>query len=232
MGGQISLDDDYDSGIPGFPGTRFVVDLQSPPLDQHPLLLTEEAALSTSISSKNGSKRTMDMSSSGAFSVNNNALLPETLSVLFVDDDAILRRLFGRSIKSVVPGWTVREAANGETAIRLVESGDVTFDLIFVDMYMASVEKQLLGTETVAALRQIGTNCIICGLSANDKETEFLAAGADAFVIKPFPCEKKALLQELAKVLASSSSSSSSSSRRRNDDDDDDVVVEEVHDEE
>lgn len=199
MGGRISLDDDYDSGIPGFPGTRFVVDLQCAPLDQQPLLLTEEAALSNK--SKNGSKRTIDDASSGAFSV--AALLPETLSVLFVDDDAILRRLFGRSIKSVVPGWTVREASNGETAIRLCQDNDAHFDLIFVDMYMASVEKQLLGTEAVAALRQIGINAIICGLSANDKETEFLAAGADAFVIKPFPCEKKALMQELAKVLSS-----------------------------
>jgi hypothetical protein len=31
MGGEIGLDNDYDSGNPGHPGTRFVVNLQTPP---------------------------------------------------------------------------------------------------------------------------------------------------------------------------------------------------------
>ena len=66
---------------------------------------------------------------------------------------------------------------------------------------MASAEKQLLGTETVAALRSRGVDCRICGLSANDKETEFLEAGANAFTFKPFPCDKSALSKELHRVL-------------------------------
>jgi CheY-like chemotaxis protein len=101
----------------------------------------------------------------------------------------------------VAPGWSFREASNGETALRLVETEQ--FDLIFMDMYMASVEKQLLGTETVVALRRKGIDCRICGLSANDKESEFLEAGADAFTFKPFPCEARALTQELCRVLYS-----------------------------
>lgn len=68
-------------------------------------------------------------------------------------------------------------------------------------MYMASVEKQMLGTETVGAMRAKGLACRICGLSANDKEKEFLEAGADAFSFKPFPCEPRALTQELCRVL-------------------------------
>lgn len=66
---------------------------------------------------------------------------------------------------------------------------------------MASVEKQLLGTETVRSLRAKGISCIICGLSANDKEEEFLLAGANAFMLKPFPCQKDALKRELLRVL-------------------------------
>ena len=80
--------------------------------------------------------------------------LPNSLKVLFVDDDRVLRKLFARTIKMVAPGWTIREAANGEAAILLADEED--FDLIFCDMYMASVEKQLLGTETVAELRSKG----------------------------------------------------------------------------
>lgn len=120
-------------------------------------------------------------------------------SVLFVDDDPILRKLFSRTVRTVAPEWTIREAANGETALQLVETEN--FDLIFMDMYMASVEKQLLGTETVVALRNNGVKCRICGLSANDKEMEFLRAGADVFTYKPFPCEARALTQELYRIL-------------------------------
>jgi CheY-like chemotaxis protein len=75
------------------------------------------------------------------------------------------------------------------------------FDLIFVDMYMASVEMQLLGTETVREMRKLGVTCRICGLSANDKESDFLDAGANVFTFKPFPCEARALTQELTRVL-------------------------------
>lgn len=36
----------------------------------------------------------------------------------------------------------------------------------FMDMYMASIEKQLLGSEAVALLRSMGVESRICGLSA------------------------------------------------------------------
>ena len=66
---------------------------------------------------------------------------------------------------------------------------------------MASVEKQLLGTETVHALRAAGVQSCICGLSANDSEDQFLKNGANAFMRKPFPCEKNALTTEIIRVL-------------------------------
>jgi response regulator of citrate/malate metabolism len=52
----------------------------------------------------------------------------------FVDDDAMLRKMFGRVLNSVAPQWKMTEASNGETALRLVDEED--FDLIFVDQYM------------------------------------------------------------------------------------------------
>ena len=118
---------------------------------------------------------------------------------MFVDDDLILRKLFARSIKKAAPSWTFKEAINGETALSLVESEQ--FDLIFMDQYMASTQKCLLGTETVKALREKGVSCRICGLSANDKGVEFLEAGADAFALKPLPCDVQALKKELLRVL-------------------------------
>jgi len=200
MGGEISLDDDYHSGVPGHPGTRFVVNLNTEPL-KSPCLIENSKELDAMMSSASGPGAGTQTATTVEELSSFPSDLPDSLSVLFVDDDAILRKLFSRSLKRVCPNWTVREASNGETAIRLVESGE-KFDMIFVDMYMASVEKQLLGTETVAALREIkGMSSRLCGLSANDKEQEFYDAGADAFMFKPFPCEAYAMTQELCRVL-------------------------------
>ena len=195
MGAQLSLDENYDSGIPGHPGARFVVNLNVPPVPSPELEQNSNELKKLNDSGDTATPPTIS-SSDGEDSVQE---LPETLSVLFVDDDAILRKLFSRSLRTVAPGWTIREAANGETALKLTDTEH--FDLIFMDMYMASVEKQLLGTETVVALRQKGIKCRICGLSANDKEIEFLDAGADCFAMKPFPCKKEPLTLELCRVL-------------------------------
>jgi CheY-like chemotaxis protein len=186
------LDESFDSGVPGCPGTRFVVQLKQPPMESpgddfersHHEVFTD-------------SSNPFALYDEEAPSIERE--LPTHLRVLFVDDDPILRKLFARTIKTVAPSWDIREVSNGETALLLTEKEH--FDLIFMDMYMASVEKQLLGTEAVEAMRARGIDSRICGLSANDKEREFLEAGANAFTIKPFPCEPRALTQELLRIL-------------------------------
>jgi signal transduction histidine kinase/CheY-like chemotaxis protein len=195
MGGKIYLDDDFSSGIPGHPGTRFVVDLSAGSIEPPLALDTEEVAKTLEdISGGSGNTQGIDDDMN---SIPNE--LPESLKILFVDDDSVLRKLFTRSIKTVCPNWQVRQAANGETALRLTE--EEHFDVIFIDMYMASVEKQLLGTETVSHLRNNGITSRICGLSANDKEQDFYDAGADAFMFKPFPCDQYTMTQTLCRVL-------------------------------
>ncbi|KAG7351424.1 PAS domain containing protein [Nitzschia inconspicua] len=200
MGGKIYLDEDYDSGITGYRGTRFIVDLQTSSIEAPKNSLLDQYDNKTvdgSVSSFTNGTGTVDVHWLPVE-------LPSHLSVLFVDDDPILRKLFMRSICVVAPGWTVREAASGETALQLVEKEH--FDLIFCDMYMASVEKQLLGTETVSELRANGITCKICGLSANDKESEFMDAGADFFLFKPMPCDASALASLLRRILFSEAS--------------------------
>ena len=99
-----------------------------------------------------------------------------------------------------MPGWKIREASSGETALRLVD--DEEFDLLFLDQYMSSAEKQLLGTETARKLRSKGVSeTIICGLSANDMGRPFIKAGADIFLMKPFPCKSDELKSALVDVL-------------------------------
>ena len=74
---------------------------------------------------------------------------------------------------------------------------------------MASVKKQLLGTETVKAMRSRNVTSIICGLSANDMEGPFFDAGANAFMMKPFPCDHGTLKEEIFRIVDSSFSLSS-----------------------
>lgn len=187
LGGEISLDGTYDSGIPGCPGARFVVDLCTPPVDfdsEYKPAEESDAGETEPVSDEDTSELQP---------------LPETISVLFVDDDLVLRKLFCRALKKVFPGWSVTEASSGEAALQLVETQ--SYDVIFMDMYMASVEKRLMGTETVVALRAKGIECRICGLSANNMEKQFLQAGADTFLIKPFPCQPNDIKVALRQIL-------------------------------
>ena len=194
LNGGIFLDNDsYDSGVLGSPGARFVVQLNQP-------CLPAESILS---SSKDSASVTHD-SSSCTFSQDiSGESVPQNLSILFVDDDNVLRKLFARAVKKAAPSWTIAEAASGEAALQLVETSK--YDLIFMDQYMASAEKQLLGTETVRELRVRGIKSTVCGLSANNMEESFLTAGADAFLLKPFPCDREAMECELARICHSRS---------------------------
>jgi len=204
MGGRLYLDDQYDSGIEGCPGTRFIVDLNVAPMDPDSIDLDKYDPVVTApeMSSETTSCNSLSESridGTNALEIGPVKLLPETLNVLVVDDDMVLRKLLSRSLKRVAPSWVIHEAANGETAIELAAAKP--FDLIFLDQYMASVEKQLLGTETATALRAQGVTSRICGLSANNLEEAFLRAGANCFLLKPFRCEKVALEEDLRRIL-------------------------------
>jgi len=204
MGGEICLDETYQSGIEGYPGTRFVIDLYTAPVVD--VDITDETTPYTEerdTTSSNFSDEDTDHPSKPGEG------LPENLSVLFVDDDMVIRRLFCRALSIVAPTWKVQQACNGETALQMVrQKGQEStldapsFDLIFLDQYMASVEKQLLGTETARELRANGFTGCICGLSANDIEAQFFASGANAFMMKPFPAQKDLLQVELQRVLS------------------------------
>ena len=177
MNGRIWLDETYHSGIENCPGTRFVIDLNVPPSTVDDVELGQTGYDSAkSISSHGVIKDELEE-------------IPPDLKVLFVDDDTIVRKLFCRAVKKLCPGWQIEEASNGETALQLAAIDRCRFDLIFMDQYMASVEKQLLGTETVRELRAKGVDCIICGFSANDMKKQFVEAGADTFYNETLPLQ-------------------------------------------
>ena len=226
MEGDIWLNEDYDSGIPNCPGSCFVVDLKRPPLkdtdkgqshscndeadydiqsndvqtpSSHVVSFNDVEAQRLSPTGHNTPPAPERPSTSSPATTPDP--LPRNLSVLFTDDDTMIRRLFSRSLMRVAPTWECDLAANGETALSMAMEKD--YDLIFMDQYMASIQKQMLGTETVRALRSQGCTSIICGLSANDVEEQFLDHGADSFMFKPFKCKKDEMEKELRRVLSS-----------------------------
>jgi response regulator of citrate/malate metabolism len=81
----------------------------------------------------------------------------------------------------------------------MVQEND--FDMIFLDQYMPSTGRPILGTEAVREMRAICVSCTICILSANDQAAEFMKAGADGFIMKPFPCNKDRLKKEMLHLL-------------------------------
>ena len=213
MGAKIWLDDSYDSGVPGCPGARFVIDLQRSPLEDIDALLeknklylnapVQDVILPTT-SNQTGQPPISSVTETVSCQASTQLLpaeLPKSLKVLFVDDEAILRKLFLRSLKRVAPTWTVEEAGNADTALkRLTETN---FDIVFIDQYMPCIDHPMLGTEAVRQARSSGVTCTIVGLSANDMEKDFIEAGADGFMMKPFPCEQTRLEKALLCLIQS-----------------------------
>ena len=97
LGGEIWLDDKYDSGVEGCPGARFVISLEKQPLSEDIVAehtkthLIQEGKIRASIR-RGGSDATLGNSiasllSTGSVSSDEVDNLPGSLSVLFVDDD-------------------------------------------------------------------------------------------------------------------------------------------------
>jgi len=107
--------------------------------------------------------------------------------ILLCDDDAEQRRFLGELLGSL--GFVVETAANGETAVELVEGGR-RYDLAILDISMPGIS----GWETAARLREVlGDEIRILMLSANAQEfyrPETRHAVHDHFLIKPVKFER------------------------------------------
>jgi len=113
--------------------------------------------------------------------------IEEPISVLIIDDVGMNRSMLKRRIqKGIAPNAIIKEAATGEEALRICESGE-SYDVIVVDQYMEEAGGVLVGTEVVTAMRRMDVSSCIIGCSGNDLEQKFLDAGADLVWQKPLP---------------------------------------------
>lgn len=113
--------------------------------------------------------------------------------VLFADDDADLQAVVGFSLHSA--GFEVVRAFTGAQAIELIQQQ--VFSLLVLDINMP----QLNGLEVCTQVRS-RSNVPVMMLSARNQERDLLdalAAGADAYMIKPF--SPRALIARLRALL-------------------------------
>jgi two-component system, sensor histidine kinase len=124
-----------------------------------------------------------------------DSCIEDALAILLVDDIPITRSMLKRRLmRWIAPNCTVTEAVNGEQALLLCEQKP--FDVIVMDQYMEESGGVMLGTDVIAALRELNRSAaLIIGCSGNDLDAKFLAAGADFVWKKPIPTNAEIIHQ-------------------------------------
>jgi DNA-binding response OmpR family regulator len=106
--------------------------------------------------------------------------MPEFLdrNVLIVDDEEHIKRLLSDFFS--FNGYNIISAGNGREALYILE--EKTCRLLITDLNMPVMD----GIELVVKIRNLNISLQIIGMSFEDRKSEFLRAGADYFIFKPF----------------------------------------------
>lgn len=115
--------------------------------------------------------------------------------ILLVDDSSVMRKLVTRAIRQTgLEVDVAAEAANGKEALTVL--GAQPIDLVVCDWNMPEMN----GLEFIAAARKTHKTPIVMLTTegTSDKSQQALAAGADAYLTKPFTQE---VLQQKLKLL-------------------------------
>jgi DNA-binding NtrC family response regulator len=103
--------------------------------------------------------------------------------ILVVDDSSAVRQIVQKVVNGSIFNCQVAEAADGETALTLCRTSP--FDTVFLDRNMPGMD----GLSTLKRLQSFQPSLKVVMMSAErdtDKQEEALAAGACAFLQKPF----------------------------------------------
>ena len=107
-------------------------------------------------------------------------------TILIADDEARIRRLVSDFLKR--DGHTIIEAADGKTALELIENRRPTLDLAILDVMMPGID----GFEVLREVREqeIGDNhlpvMLLTARAEDADQVRGLEGGADDYVTKPF----------------------------------------------
>lgn len=111
-------------------------------------------------------------------------------NILVVEDDADLRSIIKEQINGA--GYNVLEAANGQIALRIIAGQQV--DLIITDIDMPIKN----GLELLEEVKRDNADIpVVVMTGGNHSEQLILAAGANAFVQKPFVTDLGAVVRKM-----------------------------------
>jgi PAS domain S-box-containing protein len=116
--------------------------------------------------------------------------------ILLVDDEEVILEV-GKSLLEDF-GYLVHTASSGETALELIKKDKTAFDAIILDLNMPGMG----GHKTLTEILRINPQAkvlIASGYATDDMTQKNLAAGAAAFINKPF--RMKTLLEKLNQIL-------------------------------
>ncbi len=102
-------------------------------------------------------------------------------TVLVAEDDSLIRAVFADIVRN--EGFDLVEVDDGERALQVVNSRQI--DMIVTDMKMPVMD----GFDLLVAVKKAHPEIpitVITGFNSEYRETEALAAGADAYITKPF----------------------------------------------
>ena len=107
-------------------------------------------------------------------------------TILIADDEARIRRLVSDFLKR--DGHTILEAADGKTALELIENRRPTLDLAILDVMMPGMD----GFEVLREVRELETSdnhlpvMLLTARAEDADQVRGLEGGADDYVTKPF----------------------------------------------
>jgi two-component system response regulator MprA len=109
------------------------------------------------------------------------------MRILVVDDERAVRDSLRRAL--TLEGYDVDLAADGDEALTLLQSHEVSPDAVVLDVLMPGID----GLEVCRRLRAAGSRVPVLMLTARDQVEDRVAgldAGADDYVVKPFALEE------------------------------------------
>ncbi len=113
--------------------------------------------------------------------------------ILVADDDPLVRKLLNEFL--TLYGYDIDCVSNGKEAIALIETG--SYVILITDYLMPEMN----GIELIKKVRDIKKSLAIIGISAFEEEKEFLSAGANLFIAKPFsPYALKNRIEEICLI--------------------------------
>jgi CheY-like chemotaxis protein len=122
------------------------------------------------------------------------------MRVIFVEDDALNRRVVGDMLKVI--GIDMAEAEDGETGLRMISEN--AYDLVLMDLRMPGMD----GLTAIRLLRDMPTPLgqipviVVTADTATDLKERCHNAGANDVILKPVALN--ALIDAIGRVAASS----------------------------